>query len=497
MKNKIIRSILCLLVAAMLLTCFAGCKKDNEGKESNESTVTTKGGDGIHDANGYLLDALPDELDYGGTDIRILGWQSEVTEFEAVDPDRMTIDESIYNRNASIEARLNVNLVFDLTVAGHNALKTEYAQHVERSISSDSPYDIIAAHTGSITTCAINGLMRDLGSLESSYLDFEKPWWNSDIIEQSRVGNTFFFCTGDASTSFAQMIYCVYFNVDMLNSLKLTSPYELVENNEWTYETMMMMCRNIYNDNNDSQTVDLQDTIPFIGQYYDWPALLEGCGIRFVEKDVSGAFKLTNEIRGEKSINVMEELANLVQLDGGYVGNDDDLTSHFKSGESLFYLVQSGAAARWSFAGTGFDYGCVPIPKFDADQTEYRCAVRKPISLFGMPIGSALERYEMLTAVLECYGSEGYRQTTPVIFEQVMKYQKSSSGQMTQMLVLIRDSACFDVGRLYSSHIGSLCDMPGYMLRDGTPWENYINQTMPQVENLLDKLSDTLISVAN
>jgi len=99
--------------------------------------------------------------------------------------------------------------------------------------------------------------------------------------------------------------------------------------------------------------------------------------------------------------------------------------------------------------------------------------------------------------VTPSYGSEGYRQTTPVIFEQVMKYQQSGSEQMTEMLTLIRDTACFDIGRIYSSHIQSLCDMPGYYLRDNDPWENYINQKIPQVENLLEVLSDTLISVAN
>ena len=87
-----------LLVAAMLLTCFSGCKKDNEGKESNESTVTPR--------------------------------EATVS--------TMQMDICL------MLSRMN------LTMAVHNALKTEYAQHVERSISSDSLYDIIAAHTGSI-----------------------------------------------------------------------------------------------------------------------------------------------------------------------------------------------------------------------------------------------------------------------------------------------------------------------------------------------------------
>jgi hypothetical protein len=103
---------------------------------------------------------------------------------------------------------------------------------------------------------------------------------------------------------------------------------------------------------------------------------------------------------------------------------------------------------------------------------------------------------QMITAVLECYGSEGYRQTTPVIFEQVMKYQKSTGVEMVEMLTIIRDAACFDVGRFYASNIKSLCDQPGYCLRNGTTWENYLNQNLVTIEGLLSELSDTLISVA-
>lgn len=503
MKNKkMIKILVSLLAVLMLIASILGCsaKKDG-GNNSDGSDVVSDGASdsATHDENGYLLDELPRDLRYNGRDVSILGWQSEVTEFEVEALNGIAIDEAIYRRNQTVEARLDVSLKFNLSLLGNNneANRTAYTQHLENSIISGPTYDIISAHTGCIATCAVNGLMQDLGALDNSYLDYDKPWWNSTVIDAASIGNTFYFITGDASTSFAQMIYCVYFNVDKISELKLDSPYDLVSSNEWTYDEMIRMCMNVYSDNNNSKTVDLEDELPLVGQYYDWPSLLEGTGIELVTKDASGAFVLNDDIKGAKSMEVMGALADLVRLDGAYVARDEDILSNFMGGRSLFYIVQNGAAARWSFSNVNFNYGCVPLPKYESVQPNYRCAVRKPISLFGMPYGNSSDRTELASAVLECYGSEGYRQTTPVIFEQVMKGQQSGSAQMSEMLMLIRDSACFDVGRIYAAEIGSLCDLPGWCLYGGDTWENYVNTRIPNVEKLLSQLSDDLIAVAN
>ncbi len=501
-KTKFIGILSGLLSVVMLLAICAGCgKPDAEGNGDTSGSaapdVSDSTQDEQYDSNGYLRDELPPELTYGGVDINILGWNSEVTEYTAAGDSASAIDQAVFKRNETIQSRLDVKLKFDLSVLGHNSAASGYSEHVRLSVLGDSAYDIVSAHTGSIVACTLNGTLSNLGNTANNYIDFDKPWWSSSVMEASSIGNSFYFCTGDASTSFAQMIYCVYFNADMIESLSLTSPYDYVENNEWTYENMMQMGMNIYQDLNENNEVDIDDEIPLVGQYYDWPALLHGCGIQIVSKDNSGVFMIDPTIKGLKAMGVMDSLQEFVRLDGAMVATDKDIKSTFVSGRAMFYVVQSGAAARWGFGNNEFEYGCVPIPKYDSLQEEYYCAARQPISLFAIPIGHDAERTEMISAVLECYASEGYRKTTPVIFDQVMKGQSSANVKMTNMLILIRDSAYFDTGRLYSSQLGSICDKPGYYLRDNMKWENYINQEMPRVETLLGTLSDALIEVDN
>ena len=101
---------------------------------------------------------------------------------------------------------------------------------------------------------------------------------------------------------------------------------------------------------------------------------------------------------------------------------------------------------------------------------------------------------------MECLASEGYRQVTPAVFETVMQYQTSASPEMAEMLELIRDTAWFDFGRIYSSDLSSngvMCDQPGIYLRDHKRWENYINTVMPTIEGQLAELSDELLSLIN
>ena len=167
----------------------------------------------------------------------------------------------------------------------------------------------------------------------------------------------------------------------------------------------------------------------------------------------------------------------------------------FVAGTNLFFIIDSGAGMN-AFSDVEFEYGCVPLPKYTVEQETYYSTVRQPITLYGMMNNLPSERIGEVSAVLECLASEGYRQTTPVIFEECMKYLRSTSQEMTDMLQLIRDTAWFDCARIYAQETKYVCDAPGYVLQDGGTWENYINDTIPTVEGYIKALSTKLLSVA-
>ena len=173
MKNKkglLIRALLLLLSFSVLLVCFAGCKKDEEGENAQTSgSVSTNGGVA---EEGMIKDNLPDDLDYGGTELSIYAWNSSVTEFEVEELNGIAIDEAVYNRNLTVCERLGVKLKYNF-FTDSDAYK--YPGIIALSQSSGDSYDILAGHTRSMALCTTQGLLLDLGNIEGSYLDFEKP----------------------------------------------------------------------------------------------------------------------------------------------------------------------------------------------------------------------------------------------------------------------------------------------------------------------------------
>ena len=217
-----------------------------------------------------------------------------------------------------------------------------------------------------------------------------------------------------------------------------------------------------------------------------------------VEKDVTGDFVLANDLVGEKADGIMKDLADAIQLDGAYCRNSDAETkSSFMAQNSIFLITHSGVAAQY-FADVTFQYGCVPCPKYDSEQENYVSAARQPVTMFGISKAVKIDRLSMITAVMECMASEGYRQVTPVVFDQVMRYQKATSAEMSEMLTLIRDTAWFDCGRIYMAELSGISDQPGMLLRDGKSWSTYVSGTVnTTIRNQLKELNSDLLEVAS
>ena len=260
MKHKeITKIILLLLVMALTLSIFTACKKNTEDSPSSDSSdnVATDSGDTVAIPNDVL--EIPEDLDFGGQDVTFLAWSDpECTEFEVDKIGANTIANSIYTRNKTIEHELGIEMKFSYT-PGNVANTENFVATALNASQSGTPYDIISAHTFSIANCAINGLSLDLGSIDESenYMKVEKNWWNQEIVDACSLRGSYYFVTGDISTSFAQRIYCLYFNADKIEQLHMESPYDMVANNTWTLENMISMCKNVFSEANGNTSPDM------------------------------------------------------------------------------------------------------------------------------------------------------------------------------------------------------------------------------------------------
>ena len=493
-KQTFVRILAMLLLTVMVLAVFCGCKKNKEDAVDGSSDLSVSTNDDAQsetetlrlDKNGYLMDDLPEDLSYPGQEITVLGWDDAACEeFDIKELGDDEVENAIYFRDQMIQARLGVTLKYTLTPGSVKKIQ-EYKQKVQNAYLGNEPYDITASYTRSIAICASANFLQDLSSIPGqNYLDLEKPWWSSDVVEKTSTNKgKYYFVTGDASTNLVQMIYCVYFNADIVNNTQgMESPYDLVANNQWTIEKLLTMSKGFYKDNGKTGK-DLDDNYGLLAYYFDWPALLHGCGINYMTKDAAGDFILDPAIKSQKTIDLMDEFQSFVNSDS-FVCDADKGTyplNNFKKGLSTFIITHSGTGIMSLKDLETFNVGVVPCPKYDTTQENYYSTVRQPVTFFGIMNNVHDDRLSMLSAVLECWGSEAYRGTTPIIFETNMKYKGTTDPRIPEMLQLIKDTAYFDCARIYADETEYLVDRPGRYLESKSEWANYIANDLKRIE---------------
>lgn len=482
--KKFTRLLLLILVCSLMLTLFAACKgNETPPKETGNNDDEQQG---LYDENGYLRDSLPNDLKYGFQEVKILGWNSQRNEFNVEEGTTDEIAMCVFERDWTVEERLEVELSYHVE-AGDAANSANYIQAIRIASQSGLSYDIFAGHTSTMGGVALNGMTYDLSDSQAlGYLDFEKPWWNQSLIEKGSVNGKYYLTTGDITPTYCSFVYCVYFNEQMVNSLGLSNPYELVRNNEWTLENMAVMTKDVYQDLNHDDKVSKGDIVPLSAYHYDIPALLYGCGVSIVDRDAEGRWTLSQAFTGEKMLGLMDNMSMYVSLMHYDIGNGVAF-----DGNLLFLVAESGVAST-HFSEIEFAYGCVPCPKYDSEQAQYISSARQPITMYAVSASADSDRLEMISATLEAMASEGYRSITPLVFDQIMKFRDSYSADMSEMLGLIRETIYFDVGRVYSYVLDYISDQPGVALVQKNSWVSYLNSNKTRIQGLLDDLFDAL-----
>ncbi len=448
------KRILASLLAALLL-CSA-CQKDvpvtpSATTDTEADTKSAEVETETESTETYLPDDLPDGLDFGGASYTIfarseLDWGREMCVEEL---NGEIINDAIFNRNQSVNERLNVVIGQEIA-PGVWGNEVSFNDTIRQMVmAGDNTYQLVAGYAYYITALAKDGTFMNL--LNVPYIDFEKPWWNSDLRDELTVYNQLYFACGDLSWSMISSAFCLFFNKDFAAKYELPDLYETVLSNAWTYDAMYDMVASVAVDLNGDGVMNEYDqyglTMPkgtnddMLFAAFDQP---------LTAWDESGNMQIL--LGSEKAENIAEKLIALIDNNGGaFCGQQSgDNIDHkpFLDGHALF------ASSTLSFVtgtlrDTNIAYGIIPFPKYDEFQKKYQTLASDAYSLFCVPATAGDP--ELIGAVTEALGSESYRTVTPAYFETALKAKYSKDEASSQMLDLIRDGLMFNFGFVNSS----------------------------------------------
>lgn len=474
-KTHLQRALCLVLVLVMLFATLCACVNDPETpddsqKQNDDTQASSTPNDSSSDKGNETEsetkedDDLP-ELNFNNETFTFLAWEDvELPEFGI---DEKTYDSSditeraLYERIKTVEARLGVKIEF-VYKEGDSGKVNSFTSAVGAAVSGGHEYDAIASYSRTTAVCAANGYLYDLKSADCKYLNFDKPWWPSSLIDEATVKGKLYFASGDISPNALYMMYLCYVNNTVLKTYHsdMPHPQTLVESGNWTYEKFFEYCQGVYFDHDgDGQKTTSKtggnDTFAYMTRDIHLDPWFWGTGVKIVEKDSNGNLQISSDLGSEKVINTLKSLTNLIYNTDYAVLAAVGVHQTAFSEDHLLFCVERAKAAVTTFSGVkNLDYSVLPAPTYD-ENTPYVTLISNPVTLYGLPVYAKVDgTVEMGSAVLEALASESYRSLTPAIFEVVFKLRYSKDETSAQMFDKIKENISFDFGRIYSVELG-------------------------------------------
>ncbi len=500
-KMKAFKRMTALMLAILMLATIVACGGNggNETTTADNGGTTAASGDGTTaasesnvpegpgvDANGYQLDDLPDDLNYNGDVVSVLNWEAEKPEFEITEQTGALVNDAIWQRNQNIEERLGVELTFT-EIPGNNSNISPFAQHVQNAYQAGGhEYDIIPTYSRTAAVLSTRGLYYNLNAIDDNYINLEQPWWPDCITETVTIGDGMYFITGDCSTNVLHLMYTVWVNKDMVKEFQLEDPYTLVREKKWTIDKMIELTANTYQDLNNNGQEDDNDFFGFVGVYYGLDAFYTGSDLRLVDLTDDGTFlKISDDFSSEKAIDLVDKLGKVLGTTDWT--ESDDHGKIFQEERALFDQNRCYYAENY-LLDVDFSYGLVPTPLYDLNQEDYISVLGNPITLYGIMADVEESRLSEMTAVIECWGSEGYRLTTPALFETNMQLKYSETSDEAEMFGIVHDTINLDLGRVFSKDLQYMSEIPSNAAASGASWASRLAVYKKPLDKGLEKI---------
>lgn len=452
--KKQFRILAVLLCIAMLAVSLAACGSEDTPatttQGNNAQTTTPPQNDVVTerlDANGYLMDDLPETYDWD-KDFTVYSWQEQKNWEWCLDSAQTTdaVNLALYNRIQSVEQRFNVTMQFRFEPGNWDNRRTFVSTLAANVNNGDGFFDLVGQYTPAAGIAAAQKLYKDLNSLD--YLDFTKPWWPSMITETATIGDKLYFATGDITPTLIKNIHCMFVNMDMYEAMNISALYgdrdifTIVKDGDWTFETMKEMGMNRVD------TAQGKLGITFLNDVCS-DAFFFAAGYKLL-KNENGILSLSDDLVNINMINYYDEVQDLYST-----GNYDDVAinnSAFSANNSFLYV--GGISDAQTFTKKEVDFSILPMPKLDTNQDRYYTIASFWVTLYSIPVD--VKNEEMSAMIMEGLASEAYRSVTDVIYFDMFAARFMQTPEKAEMLDWVSDSVVFDSARMFPDFLGSI-----------------------------------------
>jgi len=505
------KKILVFLMAALTLVLslvLASCsndttsdtKPDDVSALDVENTVTPS-----PEETDFFDDGLEDE-DFGGVNFRILyrngcsrgNWaEYEVHRIEiwAEEENGDVINDALYRRNRAVENRFNVNIV-GIAYPATGSNEGEVANYARRSILSDSnDFDLVVTWSNHLATPAAEGMFVDWHSVP--YLNMEKPWWIADAMRAYTVKGKSYLAMND--TIFSGVVgeaAFIMFNKELVERFGLGNPYQLVFDNKWTLDSLNAITRECYADENGDGKRNADDIYGFTSDSWGSAYALMWAGGAHMTATGNDGLPYY-DLYTERNVNLFRKVYDLFYENPGSAitnasGNSIDFQGRgdqaylFSAGNAVFLSERVGVLCTPGFRNAPFEFGVLPMPKYDESQEKYLTMINEHASAMAIPVFNT--NLNMTGKIIEALCAESRKQLVPAYYEVALKTKYSRDEESVQMLDLIFEGVVYDFGLIYNLPMFDIYQTFLSSRRDPSTFTSYIESNEERAKAKLQEI---------
>lgn len=461
-----------LLILLVILTAFTlfSCKEESEEEFIPEEKTEYEEGD-IFAERAAVDDGLG-EYDFGGREFRIVGTKAYDSYIEEGNTGNLITDAK-FSRNKTVENRFNTKV----TIA-YTGTYSEVVEWVSKTVLSGSDeFDLFASHTASVASLVLKNLFVNWYDVPN--VDFSKPWWSSCCANELTYDGKCILAVSDFNYSAIATAYCFIYNKELAASYDLGNLYDVVLRGDWTLDYFYDLIKDIYVDSDGSG--DRSD-----GDFYGFAqsaayqcadsAWLWAFDNPTVQKDADGVPVLA--VKTDKINNIVTTLYDLFFNTTGVhyrPGNDEPQgLTMLLNRQAIFATSIIQAPTYESLRDFEDEYGILPYPKWDENQTSYKTMASGDHTVLAVP--RTAKDTEFVGTVIEALSAESYKQVTPTLYEIALKTRYLRDNESKKVLDLLIEGRVYDFGYIYDGWQG-FGFMIGAMMQDGNSnFESYYNK---------------------
>ena len=445
--KKHLRLLALLLVLCLSVPVFVACdiEEETSGIESTEKVETS-------------TEVLPEisRKDYGKEFYMYI--QPDVNPFEyywVEESEHDIMSDAVYERQEKVRDYLGVEVL-----ASKGDDHKTYTESFKTSVKNqDGSIHFMLSHVHSGIEGIISGnYLMDFQDLPG--IDLDADYWNYDYMDGLAISDHMYLGYSDFNILYT---YVITFNKVMMEKYAENldeSVYDMVLNYRWTLDKMISIANLVYLDTDGNTIQSEGDTFGITGNLWvPFVGFMQAANIQLVEENEKGmpVISCYNDANREKTVELIDKLHALACSDTAWFWYkvDPTPTVSLSTGRALMNLSSSNGLP--SLAQKDIDFGILPYPMWDENQKDvgyrslqwggYQC------------LPAYLEDPQMVGETLEMlsYFSDDVNE---VYYNKLLGKQAAEAPLDKQMLDIVWDSICSDLGQTFTDITGVLYLVP-------------------------------------